>query len=489
MSVLERMRSGSDSTFMQVVIAMIVVSFVGFYARTPGDRTGVVAEVNGIKIFDTAYGRSYRNELRMAEQRQNRTLSDAEQKQLGEQVRQQLIEREVMLQEAARLGLEVSDGEVAHQLFQIPGLRGSDGKFDPEIYQKFLKRQQFTKSDFEETLRQDLLRAKLQQLVYTGVSLSEPAVREAYVEAETRVDLTLVRVRPSAFEKDVVITDEQRTTWLAENGPQVKEAYDRDLERLYNHPEQVRLRMIRLTLVEGGVPLPDLVPRINGIRDQITAGADMAELAKRWSEDPSAAEGGDLGLRPVAQLSTEEVDGIKGLDAGGVSRAIVTDHDVRLLKVEERTPPKVDTIEEVQNTIADGLIRAENVPLLAANFAEQELLAKWKETGAPPEDLLSAHGLSARPTGPIPTQAGGNPFSPPQKLLDAARTAAVGSVLPEVYEDGGVYWVGALTERTDPDMSKYDSDKDKIREQVLLARRAEFYQAWVADLKSKATIR
>lgn len=488
MSVLERMRSGSDSTFMQVVMAMIIVTFVGVYARAPGDRSGVVAVVNGSKIMDTEYGRAYRNELRGAEQQSQRTLSDAEQKQLGEQVRQNLIEREVMLQEAVRLGLEVSDSEVARQLIELQFLRGTDGKFDEDLYARFLKRQGLNRTDFEETLREDLLRMKLQQLVYTGASLSEPAIREAYVESQTRVDLSVVRVRPTAFESDVVITDEERTTWLAENGPLVQETYDRDLERLYNHPEQVRIRMIRLAKTGDGAQDGELVPRLNRLREQIANGADMTELAKRWSEDPSATAGGDLGLRPVAQLSAEELGAITDLQAGGLSRVVTGETDVRILKVEERTVPKVDTLDEVKNTIADSLIRAERVPVLAQQFAEEQLLPKWKETGAPPQELLATKGLAARPTGPIPTDTNGNPFAPPQELLDGARTAEIGSVLPKVYEEAGVLYVAQLTTRTEPDLARFEEEKGTIREAVLSARRNEFYQAWMADLKSRASI-
>src|SRR5688572_17203432 len=108
MGLLEKMRSSSDSTFIQVVMALIILSFIGFYGQPNGDRSGVIATVNGTRILDTEYHRALREELRMVQ----RTLSDAEQKQLGEQVRQQLIERQVLLQEARRLGLEVSDSEV-----------------------------------------------------------------------------------------------------------------------------------------------------------------------------------------------------------------------------------------------------------------------------------------------------------------------------------------------------------------------------------------
>ena len=107
----------------------------------------------------------------------------------------------------------------------------------------------------------------------------------------------------------------------------------------------------------------------------------------------------------------------------------------------------------------------------------------------PRSTTRTSKGLSARPTGPIPTTTNGNPFAPPQALLDAARTAPVGSVLPKVYEDAGTLYVAQLTTRTEPDLSKFEAEKSQIRERVLLARRDEFYDAWVADLKSHATIK
>ncbi len=487
MGVLESMRSGSDSTFMQVVLALVVVSFVFWYAKPQGDTSRQVAMVNGQKIMDTDYGRAYRNDLRSVEARTGRTLSDPEQKQLGEQVKQTLIQNEVLLQEAHRLGLEVSDSEIARSLLGISFLLDESGQFDMEQYQRWLKRNQFTRADFEERMRDDLLRGKLQQLVSMGASLSEPALREAYTEAETRIDLKTVRIRPSVFSDDVDITDDDLSTWVADNEEALKEAYDSDFDRLYNHPETVRLRLIRLGVTGEGPTLADLVAKVNTIRKELDEGADFGELAKRWSEDPSAVSGGDMGLRPVPQLSLETSEAIIELEVGQVTRAVTTDTDVRLYKLEERVEPIVDTFDSVRHDIADRLIRDERMPVLAAQFAEETLLPAWREADELPEDALSGKGLVARDTGPIPAVNRGNPFAPPQALLDAARTAELGTVL-DVFEDGGTLWVAQVTDRTDPDMEAFDEQRDVIRESVLMQRRQAFYEAWVADLKSRANI-
>jgi peptidyl-prolyl cis-trans isomerase D len=488
MGILERMRSGSDSTFMQVVIAGVVIAFVFSLANPQADMSSTVAMVNGQAILDTEYGRAYRNELRRVEGEARRTLSDAEQKQLGERVKQQLIEDAVIEQEAERLGLTVSGEEIAMAKLAIDFLRTEDGGFDEAGYQRFLKQQQFTNDAFEAMLREDLLRQKLRFLAFMGASLSEPSLKEAWMEQETRVDIQFIRVRPAAFAADVVIDDAARAEWLVANAEAVKQAYESDFERLYNHPEQVELSMIRLAVQPDGPGVADLLPIVNGLREQLEAGADFATLAKQYSEDPTALAGGAQGKRPVPQLSAETAAAIAGLEVGALTRAVTTEADIRLYRVDGREPPRVDAFEDVQKAIADELIRQERTPALAAAFAEQQLLPRWKESGVLPQDLLDAKGLLAQSTGPIPPMAQGNPFGPPEAILAASRTAAKGTVFPEVYEQMGTLYVAQLVDRLDPDPTAFEAAKGDLKEQVLGVRRSEFYGQWVDETKAAAKI-
>ncbi len=486
-SLLEKMRAGSDSTFMQVLIALVMLSFLGWTGAGRGDRSTTVATVNGTRIIDADYNRMLRQEAQRAEMQYGRALSDPEQKMLADQVKQRLIEDEVVLQEAQRLGLEVSDTEVARQLLDIQPFRGPDGKFSTELYQKFLKRNQFTQTKFELDMRETLLREKLRQLVYMGANVSEPAMRAAWITANTKYDLEYVRVRAGLFDDDVQVTPEELATWVKENEGQVKETYDRDFQRLYDHPETVRVRMIRLAVREDGATVADLTARLEGIAKELAGGADFDLLAKTWSEDPSAANGGDMGERPVPQLPADVVAAVKPLEPGKLSPVVATATDVRLYRLESRTAARVDALESVRDAIATRLIKGERTPIMAGEFADAAL-AKWRETGAVPQDLLDAQQLVSARTGPITAESAGGPFSPPAKMLGDAGRAKPGDVLPEVYETNGILWIGRLAERQEADITEFDANKEQIRDQYLAQARSGFYTDWVAAQKATAKI-
>ncbi len=488
MGILEQMRSGSDSTFMQVVIFAVVVSFIFMLGRPDANQTAAVATVNGEPIMGTELGREYRNELRSAERNAGRTLSDAEQKQLQESVKQRMIEDRVIEQEAERLGLVVSGVEIAAAKREIPGLLDESGKFDDVAYTRFLKQNQLTKDAYEDLLRRSVLRRKLRFLAFMGASMSEPAMKEAWEEQETRVEVEYVSIRPQAFAGDVQVTDEQRQAYLAEHEDEVRAAYDRDFDRMYNHPETLELAMIRLGLTADGPAVADILPIANKLRAELEAGADFAELAKRWSEDPSALDGGHLGDRVVPQLSLEEAEALADLQPGQISRAITTDSDVRVFKLLRRDAPRVDAYDEVKGAIVDKILSREQTPALAAAFAEEQLLKGWAESGTLPQQLLTDKGLAVSSTGPVPPVNMGNPFSPPQAMFDAARKAAPGSVLPEVYEASGILFVGKLVDRVEPKDEEFQAAREVLQEPMLERRRVDFYTNWVAALKADATI-
>ncbi|MEN0063802.1 MAG: SurA N-terminal domain-containing protein [Myxococcota bacterium] len=485
MGLLEQMRSSSDSTGMQVILIAVILLFIGAYAVPQGDRSAIVAQVNGVRIMDTEYSRAFRNAARQREAQLQKTLNDAEREQLQDEVKQQLIDRELLVQEAADLGIYVSDYEVGRT---IAATFREDGKYSKKLYERYLKMNQTSSSAFEEELREDLTIGKVQQLATLGVTLSDRALKDEYVKSNTKVDLELIEIRPARMQRDIEVSDADAQAWLedSDNASLVKQAYDDDFERLYSRPERVRYRMIRLAVEEDGPKKSDLVSILNGVRKEAERGADFAELAKKWSEDPSATEGGDKGVQAIKLLTPQDAVNLDGLEIGQLTKVFPTENDVRLLKLEERLAAEEDPLEEVQDEIAKRLVQKERADD-RANEARRGIVEKWSEAGEIPQDLLDEYGLTARTTGPMPTFRS-SPFAPPQAILDWSRTAEVGAVRSDAYEENGTWTLAQLESREEPDMEEFESNKERERESLLFQRRQAFFGDWMKGLREGASI-
>lgn len=491
MGVLESMRSSSDSTFMQVVLVAVIVSFVGWMAMPQGDKTTAVARVNGEPIMDTEYRRLFARVVDRREQEQNRPLSNEEEENLGEMVRQELIRNEVVLQAARATGLTVSNYELLWEVTrtgQLAGFADEAGVVDEQEYKRFLQRQGLTKGTWESQLIEGLLVQKAKELALMGVTISEPILRELYEANQRRVTVTYAAVRPGDFFERVEVTDAEVAAWLEENEAEAREIYDRDFERRFKHPEQLELGLIKLEIREGQ-SAADLLPRINAVREELLAGGDFEQLARKHSEDPSAGVGGMLGLKPVLKIAPEVTQAVGDTEVGAITRVVPGDDDVRIYKVLQRTEASEDSFEEASRTIAVDAIKKKRATEVAIDFARNELLPAWTEAGEVPSDLLSENGLSSQTSRPMASTDPAPAFGPPAEVYSKAMDAEKGTVLPEVFESRGVYWVAQVSDKQEADLALFESRRETIRSQELFTRRQQFLENWITDLVAQADVR
>ncbi len=490
MSILERIRSGTDAGPLNLLLWLVVATFVFWGAgMTSGTQTATVATVNGERINAIEFARAFDLSERQMAANRTEPMTQDEREALRERVLQDMIRQRALVQEAQAVGLEVSDAEVAEALLDVPFLLNDEGRFDRRAYEQFLRRQGKTRGDFEAELREQLLVSKLQELMILGASVADPIVRRRWIEDNTKLDLAYVRIRPGAFRQAITPDEATLDTWTAAHEAEIQDRYEADRARLYDQPATVSFTQIRLTAGGQDKGLAELKAEAEALAEQIAGGADMGALAQEHSDDPTAEVGGSRSDVRVDAMDAKLAAALEGLEPGALTAPIVGDNDVRLLRLDARSEAHTIPLEEVSKDIALALYREEEAPVAAAAFADKELLPSWKETGVPPTDVVEAKGLRVDSTGPIPASGtGGGLFRPPEAMLTDARAAAKGDVLPEVYDQGGVLWVGQLVSRDDPDPSVLDEDGAVIREQALLRRRVEFFQAWVDDVVAKADV-
>jgi peptidyl-prolyl cis-trans isomerase C len=124
------------------------------------------------------------------------------------------------------------------------------------------------------------------------------------------------------------------------------------------------------------------------VEDELKKGADFAELAKKTSKDPGAADGGDLGFFTKDQMVPEFSKVAFELEPGKISDPVKSQFGWHVIKVEEKRNRKAPDFEQVKPQIEQYVVRK----------AQADYVTKLRE-GAKVERLDQA---AAKPTDAAP---------------------------------------------------------------------------------------
>lgn len=170
--MLKAMRE--HAKFFYVLFFIIILSFIFWGVGTVDKSTGVsVAEVGKQKItveeYWTAYDRArefYRNLLKDKFNQETEKQLNLKQKVLDS-----LIEQKLLLADAERQGITVSDAEVEESIVNDPAFM-RDGRFDRRVYIRRLELERWTPQYFEALKRDDLMLMKIRRVIEDSVDVS-----------------------------------------------------------------------------------------------------------------------------------------------------------------------------------------------------------------------------------------------------------------------------------------------------------------------------
>lgn len=190
----------------------------------------------------------------------------------------------------------------------------------------------------------------------------------------------------------------------------VRQYYQANLEE---YAPQVRTRHILLRVQPDAddEQRNEVRQQLEDIRQRIVDGADFAEMARQYSEDPGSAQDG--GLMPYMthdQLVGPFADAAFALDVGDVSDVVETRFGYHAIKLVSRVPGQdlEEAAEEIRRELR--VERAGDSAWEAANtFAYQAYDAVAEDAGMPPAEAFAQfaerQGLTWQDTGPFTAQS------------------------------------------------------------------------------------
>jgi peptidyl-prolyl cis-trans isomerase D len=384
-AMLQTIRERAQGWIAWVIVILISIPFAlwGIQSYLGVGAEPVVATVNGTEITQSELDYRYREvRARLREQLGAAYRPELfDDKAMRAKVLDGMIQDRLLLQTSEALGLRASDQELRSVIQSDPVFQ-KNGGFDKSAYRHMLELQGMSPVQYEERLRQRIVRNQLFRAIAATEILLDNELGEAVRLDRQQRRLSYVRVPVSDFLDDGPISDEQISAYYEANGlrfqipeqvmvqylvldadsidssdvpgeEELRGLYQAEMDR-FTQPERRRVRHILIALDPAADEAAQNAAKasIEEIRDRIAAGEDFATLAKELSQDPgSAAQGGDLGLieRGLMDPAFDQV--AFALEAGQLSKVVRTRFGYHLIEVTEIEPSVTESFEAVRDRL------------------------------------------------------------------------------------------------------------------------------------------
>jgi peptidyl-prolyl cis-trans isomerase D len=387
--MLDILRQGAQSWGIKILFGIIIAVFVLAFGmnRVENDHTTVVATVNDAPILFQPFQERLQRSLELARsQNPNLTAEILAQMGFKKQILEQMVVEELMMQQAAKLGLTVSKEELAGEIHLIPAFQNEGKVFDPNAYQSVLRANNLTPGKFESEYMRGMIMDKLRNYVGLPGRLGEEQARDFFTYGRSSAVISYMLYPWERYRDQVNATEERITEYyearkanyavpararidyllltpetLADTAavtPEETQKYYADRKEQFKVEEQVKARhlLVRVDENADNATVEKALTTIKSAQADLKAGKSFADVAAKYTEDPSGTQtGGELGWFGRGRMVKPFEDAAFALEKGAVSEPVRTQFGFHLINVEDLKPAGYEDFQSVANDIANIL--------------------------------------------------------------------------------------------------------------------------------------
>ncbi len=442
--MLDIIRKNAGSWLIKFILGAIVLVFVFWGVGSfTSSRMDVVATVNGEKILLSTYRQAYNNTVDRYSKMFGGQIPEAFMKQLNlkQQVLDSLVDQTLILQEAARLGIVVSDQEVQDVIMHIKAFQ-KNGVFNKDYYRRALNNARMSPAGFEANVRQGIEREKFTAMLNAGLYVPETEAKEHYMYNNQEINISYAMITSGECSSDVNATDPDISAWYETHkerfmtkpriklryllfskakiaadanvtGAEIASYYENNPSE-FQEPETRKASHILLRIPQGadqGV-VDEKKKEIEKIREEIISGADFAAVAKEKSEDPgNAKKGGDLGMVKRGMMVKPFEQALFAMKEGEISQPVRTIFGWHIIKLDKITPAQKEPLEQARNRIEKTLRKKQAARLIweKANKAYDMIIELGGLDALADQEKLKIHTTDLFDETSVPAVLGANP--------------------------------------------------------------------------------
>jgi peptidyl-prolyl cis-trans isomerase D len=428
-----------------------------------------------------------------------------------------MITQGAIVYEADRMGLGVSNEELRNYLHQgqfgevfFPG-----GNFiGDQAYEQMVENQfGLSVAQFEHELKGQIAGTKLLAAIGGAATVSDKEVEAEVRKQDAKVKFDYAIVTLEYLKKQIKPTDAELKAFYDQNKQQYVNSIPEkrkvrcvvvdtsklansvqvtqaDLQQYYNqHQDEFRIPetvTVRHILIKTPVPGPDgkvdqkgvdeARAKAEDVEKQLKGGADFAELAKKYSDDPGSAQNGGL-LPPITRGRTvpEFEQAAFNTPKGQTTGIIRTNYGFHILRVEDKQNARVKPLDEVKAQI-EPILKQQRAAAAAQKLADA---VQTQARASNLEKAAADKGLTVTTTDML-TQADALPgIGNSQELMSAIFAAKKGDPAATANIPQG-YAVYTVVDVEPPQTPTFEQAKARVedefrnrRAQAMLAQKTQ----------------
>jgi len=309
----------------------------------------IIVRVNNSIITSSDYARS-KEQLKDEIKQQDAANADKAYAERERDVLRDLIDQQLLLEKGKDLGIS-ADTELIKKLDEMRKQMNLDSM---EELEKAAQSQGISYEDFKQNLRNQIITQQvIAREVGSHLNITKEDEQKFYEEHKSEME------QPEQIRLSEILVSTQKAA--PSKMPEPKASPDSPPAAADAKPADTPPPAPAAPDAEQ---LAAAETKANGILDQIHKGAAFDEVAKKNSDGPSAAQGGDLGLFKRGTLSKELEDRTFAMKAGEVTDVIRTKQGFVILKVTEHQMAGIPTLKQMEPRIQDALYYQKLQPAL-----------------------------------------------------------------------------------------------------------------------------
>jgi len=347
----------------------------------------IIARVNSQIITRSEFLRS-KDQLKDDVKQQDAANADKLYAEREKDVLRDLIDQQLLLEKGKDVGI-TGDTELIKQLDQMR----KDMKLESmEELEKAATSQGISYEDFKQNMRNKIVTSKvIGEEVGSHLNIPKDELQKFYDEHKNELEqpesirLSEILVAPQKPAAVKPAPDKPADSAAADSGAAADNSKDQDAAQ--------QAEAAALAAAEA---------KANDLLKQIRAGAGFEDVAKKNSEGPSAAQGGDLGVFKRGTLAKEIEDKAFAMKTGEVTDVMRTKQGFIILKVTDHQMAGIPPLKDVEPKIQDALYYQKLQPALRAYLTKLredayiDIKEGYVDSGASPNQTKPIETASAK---------------------------------------------------------------------------------------------